>query len=193
MKTLCRRPPCEVVNWKKNKLQTYQWLHKSTSLWGRELKAFWPDTLLNSFGRPPCEVVNWKADLQKVWEENICRPPCEVVNWKEYTIQKTICLSVSTSLWGRELKDFLLLVWSVRWLVDLLVRSWIESLLYREQENHKQVDLLVRSWIERFEKAKFWVITQVDLLVRSWIERLLNSACPDLFPVDLLVRSWIER
>ena len=87
---------------------------------------------------------------------------------------------MSTSLWGRELKD-----WSAaQWPAESR-RPPCEVVNWKNPVKHHMteymVDLLVRSWIERYDILHRHPTTLVDLLVRSWIERLL--------PLQLLILS----
>ena len=143
-----RRPPCEVVNWKKREIVRFK----------------------QTVCRPPCEVVNWKTFMElssskidvdllvRSWIERsfhspVHFPPLSTSLWGR-ELKGPLCgplqtLQGSTSLWGRELKDH-------GWTsdipgpqVDLLVRSWIESNISILPLKNNPVDLLVRSWIER--------------------------------------------
>ena len=190
---IASRPPCEVVNWKVL-LWEHRWRGRtSTSLWGRELKDDSPSTVIACISRPPCEVVNWKVSTSS--------PPCLpdhvdllVRSWIESPrplFHRNMLLSTSlwgrelkevvgsyhlrayesTSLWGRELKGF--------WRLPVLYPRLSTSLWGRElkvciaenEESSDLVDLLVRSWIERKSIVVSLVTVIVDLLVRSWIER----------------------
>ena len=137
------------------------------------------------------------------------------MNWKKLTQTGTTMTIKSTSLWGRELKASGISCFVKISLVDLLVRSWIESAGRELMKRYEKVDLLVRSWIERVLCETFLLITgstslwgrelkgfknlwavifhKVDLLVRSWIERYRLKHWRLKVLVDLLVRSWIER
>ena len=142
-----RRPPCEVVNWKtfaptdsnivtvdllvRSWIERLHGSHETGSPYGRppcevvNWKIYDKSWKLYVSGRPPCEVVNWKDLRFKLKKFDFSRPPCEVVNWKR----------MCTRLWGYRP-------------VDLLVRSWIERLIYCSYYPPVMVDLLVRSWIE---------------------------------------------
>ena len=78
---------------------------QSTSLWGRELKYLFHFKLFRrDHRRPPCEVVNWNANDVSSTLLLLSRPPCEVVNWNVPVCNSLLEDTVSTSLWGRELK-----------------------------------------------------------------------------------------
>ena len=71
---------------------------------------------------------------------------------------------MSTSLWGRELKELFSPVCDRTDWVDLLVRSWIESTDLSIKNRQKViVDLLVRSWIERHS----WEVADLPLLLST--------------------------
>ena len=165
-----RRPPCEVVNWK-----TCSWKPQLTQLC-----------------RPPCEVVNWKYDVTDFDLRKRGRPPCEVVNWKTRKSLFWWRAGSSTSLWGRELKDP-----RVRRSLPEVRRPPCEVVNWKNSNDcftmPVMVDLLVRSWIESLQRFFRHVDWTVDLLVRSWIESLIGAVRVCGEPgVDLLVRSWIE-
>ena len=188
--------------------------------------------------RPLCEVVNWNivfmlcnkskvsVDLYvRSWIEMVVipdsitlgtgRPLCEVVNWNFFVLYVNAYTTMSTSMWGRELKLSICrkrrthfrrpLCEVVNWnsyahhaaapmsrKVDLYVRSWIE--IYKEliEEKTILVDLYVRSWIEIKKERKKRKMKTVDLYVRSWIEICIWSIYDQKLVVDLYVRSWIE-
>ena len=78
-------------------------------------------------------------------------------------------------------------------MVDLLVRSWIESIFIAVSFCQVWVDLLVRSWIESFQFRRniLFIECRPPREVVNWKATLLSNSA--WFSVDLLVRSWIER
>ena len=99
--------------------------------------------------------------------------------------------TVSTSLWGRELKYKT---------CDQYYKNSSRPPCEVVNWNSPtylciapiRVDLLVRSWIEMSPVFQGLKVPPVDLLVRSWIEIIIwHSVCQPV-KVDLLVRSWIE-
>ena len=120
------RPPCEVVNWKISENLKEITEKMSTSLWGRELKGHVDDLRDLQDRRPPCEVVNWKVLPMEVLMDHYCRPPCEVVNWKKRShvgFGHHSCRPPCEVVNWKVVQDFR----DMGLLVDLLVRSWIES------------------------------------------------------------------
>ena len=123
-----RRPPCEVVSWKRN---VHNLFCTAVSRPPCEVVS-WKVICGHGSGdsgasRPPCEVVSWKTSGLLTMILSGCRPPCEVVSWKICQLIAKPKQSASTSVWGRELKDFK--VFSIQSFadVDLRVRSWVES------------------------------------------------------------------
>ena len=123
---------------------------------------------------------------------------------------------MSTSLWGRELKDSGRRFRSVRHCVDLLVRSWIEriistahlwwkmrstSLWGRELKvTARSAEIIFWNCRPPCEVVNWKVVTDTYQLSRccrppcevvNW--KILDSRCFRNNFVDLLVRSWIER
>ena len=122
--------------------------------------------------------------------------------------------TVSTSLWGRELKFPLFRRYLLGFRVDLLVRSWVEISKVPFLNFFLRVDLLVRSWVEisiieecydfdrstslwgRELKCKRWLISKRQHGSTSLWGRELkwynDSDTITKVKVDLLVRSWGE-
>ena len=187
--------------------------------------------------RPPCEVVNWKITqrqtclrtlvdlLVRSWiERSICvkrkRMTRSTSLWGREL--KGVCdldsgyFIPSTSLWGRELKDLQKEKSAAFYLVDLLVRSWIERSMNWKLFFRYQVDLLVRSWIERSKirlptpmsscRPPCEVVNWKTPLPTNYVDDILSTSLwgrelkdqqkkniRNWNTVDLLVRSWIER
>ena len=143
------RPPCEVVNWKVTFVIR---INKAcVDLLVRSWIERFPHQMRNKKMpcRPPCEVVNWKllfetfitllfVDLLvRSWiERDECdssvEPMMSTSLWGR-ELKGLFCRLhkpriSSTSLWGRELKDHVLYLFFLYFLVDLLVRSWIERM-----------------------------------------------------------------
>ena len=109
--------------------------------------------LYHTTGRPPCEVVNWKVygiDQKRMQKGSTSLWGREL---KDHGDPGSLCTAGSTSLWGRELKDGKGQKRRGRRIVDLLVRSWIESTIMKGAMADLVVDLLVRSWIERLSAS----------------------------------------
>ena len=166
----------------------------STSSWGRELKHKYDTTgKRRNKCRPLREVVSWNSlAFMELCKEN-GRPLREVVSWNSHE-QNTDC---------------------DQRIVDLFVRSWVETLHIRQGRScegrrplrevvswntyislkllNRFVDLFVRSWVETDMKQLKRNISNVDLFVRSWVETWtkVNSALM-VKTVDLFVRSWVE-
>ena len=112
---------------------------------------------------------------------------------KDHDVARQEIVAASTSLWGRELKAVMV--------VDGVISSVSTSLWGRELKDHLSlllllpdtVDLLVRSWVERLPVHSDFSSHFVDLLVRSWVERYPLASRIFFDEVDLLVRSWVER
>ena len=136
------------------------------------------------------------------------------MSWKIDTPYNNIKCAGSTSLWGRELKDYSYRITKhinrrppcevVSWKTNNFscdafrwcrppceVVSWKKLVTIQKIET--EVDLLVRSWVERWTKIRVDWISWVDLLVRSWVERMITLYLKNRKIVDLLVRSWVER
>ena len=210
----------------------------STSLWGRELKVY--AYILHAFRKSVDLLVrSWIESVYGGYGLGQWTVDLLVRSWIESNFQQQKFVGcTSTSLWGRELKAwnmrFKCFMWSrppcevVNWkekmtdsdvmvyLVDLLVRSWIERAVAVCTPFSGQVDLLVRSWIERVDKllGNEKVTSRPPCEVVNWKENIYTGkdgwwsrppcevvnwktaysglSGPSV-PVDLLVRSWIER
>ena len=83
---LVRQPPCEAVSWN---------VYDAT-------RCRWCD------GQPPCEAVSWNmGESTSAWTSD-GQPPCEAVSWNSVKVGKMPRLQTSASLWGCELKCWLL-------------------------------------------------------------------------------------
>ena len=142
----------------------------STSSWGRELKR--PVTEHNKIvdcrplrevvswniftipfkglliGRPLREVVSWNEDAYKAAAKDISRPLREVVSWNDEAKKSAQVSNVSTSSWGRELKQ---LHWLPKALCHKSTSSWGRELKHPPLKN-------------------LWNLCKVDLFERSWVE-----------------------
>ena len=80
---------------------------KSSSLWGCELKwnTGWRSQPCKS--HPPCEDVSWNMPVRSLTLSRNGHPPCEDVSWNQRFL-KLFPSFVSSSLWGCELKFYLL-------------------------------------------------------------------------------------
>ena len=123
----------------------------SSSLWGCELKncrwAFW-------FARkshPPCEDVSWKNKEHPAAVYCDSHPPCEDVSWKFLAVGISPVASMSSSLWGCELK--------IQYVYHALFFVLSSSLWGCELKN--------------FSTFLSVIATAVILLVRMWVENLI--------------------
>ena len=98
----------------------------SSSLWGCELKSTNKFIYNNANRHPPCEDVSWKDLLAYTSFQVVSHPPCEDVSWKGYVIKQSN---------GKY--------------VILLVRMWVEKIIFQRLFATKWVILLVRMWVEK--------------------------------------------
>ena len=143
-----RRPLREVVSWNTSEVDEGRRNKLSTSSWGRELKLSRSSRTPVFSSRPLREVVSWNCLGASYVVEAQCRPLREVVSWN--------------------------------------------IVIITQRAHRAVVDLFVRSWVETAFNAADWITGWVDLFVRSWVETLTPSFSPNLSNVDLFVRSWVE-
>ena len=122
------RPLREVVSWNVNYMQRRQELPRSTSSWGRELKHHFEGNNSVSSSRPLREVVSWNKSFIEGGAGKTCRPLREVVSWNKKDNERyflVVCRPLREVVsWNiaSSLKDNKILV-------DLFVRSWVETFL----------------------------------------------------------------
>ena len=85
-------------------------LPASTSVWGSELKytSFLISITCLKNCLPLCEVVSWNTLSVSQYTKSSRLPLCEVVSWNMSTTFTAISLITSTSVWGSELKCYIL-------------------------------------------------------------------------------------
>ena len=123
---------------------------------------------------------------------NYRRPLREVVSWNDEDFAKKLVDS------GRPLRE--VVSWNIKvwegnyntWVVDLFVRSWVETYHCTTLYTYTTVNLFVRSWVETFCNC---IISLSLLSTSSWGRELKPyHIINDRFrvSVDLFVRSWVE-
>ena len=121
-----------------------------------------------------------------------CHPPCEDVDWNSLGYQKNHCMATSSSVWGCGLKFCALKHATIRILVILRVRMWIEIKIVIMQLPSSSVILRVRMWIEIGRSRCATGEHRVILRVRMWIEIFTETVWDYPVKVILRVRMWIE-
>ena len=119
-------PPCEDVSWKILKVMIEEFDSR----------------------HPPCEDVSWKALSRNRPQASTRHPPCEDVSWKTFSAFHSSCNRCHPPCEDVSWKPFDIYVWQLQ-IVILLVRMWVEKLLFLTEFSAEHVILLVRMWVEK--------------------------------------------
>ena len=97
--------------------------------------------------QPPREAVSWNIREAEKMSARISQPPREAVSWNDKINALDSNRRRSASSWGCELKCCVIINDAV-WIVSLLVRLWVEMILWNRGDRMAIVSLLVRLWVE---------------------------------------------
>ena len=164
------QPPCEAVSWNTIIRGMSNISLPSASLWGCELKFFYPDIPFSLF----------------------CQPPCEAVSWNTTHLHTTLSSYVSllVRLWV-EISSFPQK--HPHLTVSLLVRLWVEILMraWNMRCSESQPPCEAVSWNMTDPPVADPVACQPPCEAVSWNFGWLHDE--EFLPrVSLLVRLWVE-
>ena len=120
----------------------------SSSLWGCELKKYLETHPSRTISHPPCEDVSWKIIIPASIALAYRHPPCEDVSWQTFSAFHSSCNRCHPPCEDVSWKPFDIYVWQLQ-IVILLVRMWVEKLLFLTEFSAEHVILLVRMWVEK--------------------------------------------